>query len=85
MRELTIKEVIVLDKRSSKSKNVTININILTNASFSGKKGGNVVKAIIALSITGIVCYKLFTMSESGFVAIFDYLLELLSSIAVSH
>lgn len=79
------KEVIVLDKHSSKNKNVNININILTNATFSGKKSGRLITSIIALAITGIVCYKLFTMSESGFVAIFDSLLEMLSSIAVSH
>jgi len=63
---------------------VTYNFNILTNASFSGKKSGFIIKLIVALSFTGIVCYKLFTMPESDFVSILDKLLEALSSIAAS-
>lgn len=73
-----------MDKRSSKNKNVVININILTHANFSGKRIG-IVKAIIALSITGVICYKLFTMSNSDFVSVLDTLLEHLSSMDMFH
>ena len=73
-----------MNKHSSKNKNVTYNINILTNASFSGKKSGFFIKLIVALSFTGIACYKMFTMPESDFVSILDKLLEALSSIAAS-
>lgn len=64
---------------------MTININILTNSTFSGKKSGFIISLIVALSITGIVCYKLFAMPESDFLSVLDKLLELLSCTVASH
>lgn len=74
-----------MKKHSSKAKNVTININILTNSTFSGKKSGFIISMIVTLSITGIVCYKLFVMPESDFLSVLDKLLELLSCTVASH
>lgn len=78
------KEVKVLDKRSSKNKNINININILINANYSDKKSVK-TKEIVVLSITGIICYKLFTMSGSDFKSVLNTLLDYLSSMGMFH
>ena len=71
-------------KNSSKNKNVTININILNNANISGKKSWQIIGIIVAVLLTGVICYRLLTMSGSDFTSILGKLLELLSSIVVS-
>lgn len=72
-------------KNSSKNKNVTININILNNANISGKKSWQIIGIIVAVLLTGVICYRLLTMSGSDFTSILGKLLELLSSIVVSR
>ena len=71
-------------KNSSKNKNVTININILNNANISGKKSWQIIGIIVAVLLTGVICYRLLTMSGSDFTSILGKLLELLSRIVVS-
>ena len=72
-------------KNSSKNKNVNITINILTNANISGKKCWQIASIFVAVLLTGVICYKLLTMSGSEFSSILDKLLELLLSIVASR